>query len=616
MRSLKLSVMLLLIIGVCFATVFGQSDRGTIRGTITDPNGAAVVGATVSANNIETNDKRDVTTGSDGIFVFPELKAGLYQVSVSATGFNPTNVDNVKVDVQGIQSLQIKLEIGSVTGAIVTVNAEAVAINSDNPVRQTTVTERQVRELPLQVSSEAGGRSPLSFIFLDSNVGASDQSGNSNASKFRVSGGQASGTEILIDGASTRRTQNGNFFSEVAPGPNAYQEFTVSTNSYSAEFGSSSGGVVNFTLKSGTNQFHGEAYDLLRNEKLNANSYYNNANKLKRNRDNENNYGFNVGGPIFIPAFGEGGPYYHNLKDRAFFFFNYERFRFVQGVNTLQSVPTVRERTGDFGELLTDPYVLATTGPIQIYDPRQPVDSRNLITNNRLDLVNTIIGGRRLLDPAGVAILSYFPLPTRAGIHNNYESTIAVPATSRQYQVKTDFNLTQQQHLNFSFSRRINQRFAGDPPVLPIPFVQAFGPFQQTFTSYISRIQHDFTITPSLINHINVGYTYYNTKNGNTTLGFDTSSLGIPRNATSNAAFPLIDFVGDGNNLNSPKYNTDIGSTDFSDHIRDATLELSDSATYILGRQTFKFGATVRRNQYNVQQLIHPGGRFGFRSNA
>ncbi len=307
---------------------------------------------------------------------------------------------------------------------------------------------------------------------------------------------------------------------------------------------------------------------------------------------------------------------YPRLKDKAFFFFNYEGFRFVQGVNTLQSVPTVRMRTGDFGELLTDPYVLSTTGPIRLYDPRQPVDSRNLIPGNRLDLVNSIITvngqPRPLIDPAGLAILQFYPLPTTSGVHNNYASTITNPQNSNQFQTKFDFNLSQKQHLNFSFSRRLNTRYAGDPPVLPLPFVQAFGPFQQAFKTYIGRLQHDFTITPNLINHLNVGYTYFNTKNGNTTLGFDTSSLGIPRNATSNAAFPLIDFVGRGNNQNTPYYTTDIGSTDFSDHIRDGSLELSDAVTYIRGRQTFKIGATIRRNQYNVQQLIHPGGRFGF----
>ncbi|MEO7674733.1 MAG: TonB-dependent receptor [Pyrinomonadaceae bacterium] len=614
MKSLNLFAALLLMFTLGTGFALAQSDRGTIRGTVTDPNDAVVANAKVTVTSVDNGETRETTTGDEGIYVFPELKSGLYRVTVEASGFSRTSVEDVKVDVQGVNSLVIKLQLGEVSGNIVTVTADAVAINSDSPVRQTTVTERQVRELPLQVSSEAGGRSPLSFIFLDSNVGASDQSGDTNASKFRVSGGQASGTEILIDGASTRRTQNGNFFSEVAPGPNAYQEFTVSTNSFSAEFGNSSGGVVSFTLKSGTNDFHGEAYDLIRNEDLNANSYFNNANRLERNRDNENNFGFNIGGPIYVPNFGEGTPggMFRSLKDRAFFFFNYEGFRFTQGVNSLQSVPTERMRTGDFGELLTDPYVLSTTGPIRIYDPRQPIENRNLIPGNRLDQVPGLINGRPLLDPAGLAILSFYPLPTRTGVHNNYESTIAVPATSNQFQIKTDFTLTQKQHLNFSFSRRLNERFAGAPPLLPLPFVQAFGPFQQNFKTYIARLQHDYTLTSTLINHLNVGYTYYNTKNGNTTLGFDTSSLGIPQNATSNQAFPLIDFVGQGNNGNSPKFTTDIGSTDFSDHIRDGSLEISDAVTYIRGKQTFKFGATVRRNQYNVQQLIHPGGRFGF----
>ena len=613
MKLIKSSLFtLLVLIFVCTANTFGQSDRGTLRGTVTDQNDAVIAGAKVTATSVDQNDTREVTTGDGGIFVLPELKAGLYTLAVEAAGFKRTSVANVKVDVQGVQSLAIKLDVGEVTGNVVNVDAEAVSINTDSPVRQTTITERQVRELPLQIGSEVQGRTPLSFIFLDSNVGASDQSGTSNSSKFRVSGGQASGTEILIDGASTRRTQNGNFFSEVAPGPNAYQEFTISTNSFSAEFGNSAGGVINFTLKSGSNNFHGEVYDLVRNEKLNSNSFYNNANGLKRNRDNENNYGFNIGGPIYVPGFGEGTPLIRSLKDKAFFFFNYEGYRLNLGVNTLQSVPTVRMRTGDFGELLTDPFVLATTGPINIYDPRQPVDSRSIIPGNRLDLVTSVINGRTLLDQAGLNIVKFYPLPTRAGVHNNYESTIATPQTSSQYQIKTDFNLSQKQHLNFSFSRRINDRLAGDPPVLPAPYVQAFGPFQQKFISYISRIQHDYTITSNIINHFNLGYTYYDTGNRNTTLGFDTSSLGIPRNATSNQAFPLIDFVGEGNNGNSPKFTTDIGSTDFSDHIHDGSLELSDALTYIRGRQTFKFGATYRNNQYNVQQLIHPGGRFGF----
>lgn len=628
MKSFKLfAAALLTVLALGTGLVSAQSDRGTVRGTVTDPNDAAIAGARVILTSIERGEIREVTSGEEGLFVFAEIKAGLYQMSVEATGFKRTSVDNVKVDVQGVQSLAVKLELGEISGNVVNVDAEAVAINADNPVRQTTVSEQQVRELPLLTNSEAGGRSPLSFIFLDSNVGAVDQSGANNASKFRVSGGQAGGAEILIDGAGTRRTQNGNFFTEIAPGPNAYQEFTVSTNSYSAEFGNSSGGVINFTLKSGTNQFHGEAYNLVRNEALNANSFFNNANginpdsngKSQRNRDNENNYGFNIGGPIYIPNFGEGtsGGFLRSLKDRAFFFVNYEGYTLLRAANTLQTVPTVKMRTGDFSELLTDPGVLSVVGPngIRLYDPRQPVGSRNLIPGNRLDLVpgTIFVGGanRPLIDRAGLAILQFYPLPNKPGVQNNYESRVPFPSKSDQIQAKFDFNVTQKQHLNFSLSRRNNNRIV-NTPVLPLPFVQGFDPFQQDFTSSILRLQHDYTLTSSLINHLNIGYTFYDVINGNTTLGFDTSSLGIPANATSNRAFPLIDFVGRGNDRNTPYFTTDIGSSDFSDNTRDATLEISDSLTYIRGRQTFKFGATIRKNQYNVSQLIHPGGRFGF----
>ena len=620
MKSLNIFAALLLMFTLGTGFVLAQSDRGTIRGTVTDQNDAVVANAKVVVTGTETGETRETTTGEEGIYVFPELKAGLYQITVEAPGFSRTSVDDIKVDVQGVQSLAIKLQIGEVTGNVVTVTADSVTLNTDTPVRQTTVTERQVRELPLQVGAESGGRTPLAFIFLDSNVGTTDQSGGNNASRFRVSGGQGSGTEILIDGASTRRTQNGTFFTEVAPGPNAYQEFTISTNSYSAEFGNSSGGIVNFTLKSGTNEFHGEAYELLRNEVLNANNVYNKARstpqrEIKRDRDNQNNYGFNIGGPIYIPNFGEGNPggFFRSLKDRAFFFFNYEGYRFIRGANAVTTVPTARMRTGDFSEYLTDPYVLARfPNGIQLYDPRFPSNTRPLIPGNRIDLFNTVVNGRPLVDPAGFAILQYFPLPTRPGVHDNYISDVVVPNVSNSFTVKTDFNLTDKQHLTVSYSRKDNERIAGNLPILPLPFTNAFDPFEQTFRSNIGRIQHDYTFTSNFLNHFNLGYTFYDVRNGNTTFPFDTSSLGIPRNATANLAFPLIDFVGRSNDRDDPRFSVDIGSTDFVDRLRDGALELSDFVTYIVGRHTFKAGASVRITQFNVQQSLHPGGRFGF----
>jgi hypothetical protein len=605
MKFQRLWAVILILMTGCLAPVFGQSDRGSIRGTVTDQTGAVVPNAKVTATAVETGETREVTANDEGGFVFPELRAAIYQISAEGQGFQKTTITDFKVAVQVVHTLNIELQVGVATSEI-TVNAEAEALVADTPVRQTNVTERQVKELPLGISSESGGRTPLSFIFLDSNVGATDASGTNNASNFRVSGGQGAGTEILIDGASTRRTQNGTFFTEVAPGPNAYQEFTISTNSYSAEFGNSSGGIVNFTLKSGTNEFHGEVYDIVQNEILNANSVYNNARGFERDRDNQNNFGFNIGGPIGFPIFGEGTKPFYLFKDRAFFFFNYEGYRFIRGANSLTTVPTAKMRNGDFSEYLTDPYVLASfPNGIRIYDPRIPFEQRTT------PFPNNIIPASAF-DSAGFNILQYYPLPNLPGVHNNYASSVVVPNVSNQITFKTDFVLTSKQRLTFSYSRKDNERIAGSIPVLPLPFVEAFSAWNQTFRSNIGRLQHDYTISSNLINHLNVGYTYYDVGNLNSTYPFDTSSLGIPRNATSNLAFPLIDFVGDSNNPNSPRFSADIGGVDFTDRLRDGALEISDFVTFITGRQTFKFGGSFRLAQFNVTQTLHPGGRFGF----
>lgn len=623
MKSYKIITLVLLTLTLAWAApAFGQSDRGTITGTVRDPNGAAVVGAKVTATDLNTNEARDTTTSGTGDYTIPELKADPYRVTVEAQGFSTENANDIKVAVQTTRRVDFTLQIGAISN-VVTVSSQAeTVIQTDSPERQTNVNERQVKELPLEVSSESAGRTPLAFIFLDSNV-ASAQSGGAgangqgtNATRFRVSGGQALGTEILIDGASTRREQNGTFFSEVAPGPNAFQEFTLSTSTFSAEFGQSSGGIVNFTLKSGGNEFHGEAYDLLRNEDLNANSFLNNASGLPRNRDNENDFGFNVGGPIYLPRFGEGGKSYKSLKNRGFFFFNYEGYRFALGENVIVTVPTARMRQGDFSELLTDLVVLRSLGgPIQIYDPRAPSATRLAIPGNRLDQFISPVTGQSVIDPAGFNALQFFPLPNRPGVFHNFVASSIAPIRMNQVTNKFDFVLSDKHRLAASYSYRNQPRTQGGFPRFPEPFVVQ-GVWDQIFKSLFVRLQDDYTFSPKLINHINIGFTRYDVANRNFTSGFVTSSLGIPANATNNAAFPRIGFPGYGDPVLSgdPRAYQDIGSTFFTDRIRDNQWDFSDVATYVRGRHTMRFGGDIRPMQFNVHQLIDPGGSFNFRA--
>jgi hypothetical protein len=618
------------------APALAQSDRGTITGTVTDPSGAVVPNAKVTATNLDTNETREAVTSGEGSYTLPELKAGPYRVSVETQGFKTATIENVQVAVQVTRTVDAQLEIGAV-GDVVTVTSEtAPAIQTETAVRQTNVTERQVKELPLLVSSEFSGRTPLSFIFLDSNVTAGTGGGQgTNSTNFRVSGGQALGTEILIDGASTRRTQNGTFFSEVAPGPNAFQEFTISTSTYSAEFGNSSGGVVNFTQRSGSNEFHGEVYDLIRNEKLNANTYRNNAagrfgpndpevragtakagdERLPRGRDNQNDFGFNVGGPVTFPHFGEGGPIAHQLKNRAFFFFNYEGYRFTEGANTIITVPTLKMRTGDFSELLTDPYVLQFFGHgIQIYNPRQRSDVRQPIVGNRLDQRPDLI------DPAGLAILRFFPLPNTTGpggstVFHNYISTGLRPTKMNQYTGKVDVVVSDKQRITGSYSFRKNDRLAGPITRFPLPFT-SFDVFNQLFKSHFVRLQHDYTFSPTVLNHFNLGFTRYDVANRNTTDPFNTSTLGIPATATQNSAFPRVDFPGYGDAVLSadPRAYQNIGSSFFTDHILDTNWHISDAVSWVRGRHSFKFGGEARPSQFNFRQRIDPGGAFNFRN--
>lgn len=627
MKSYKLLVALVsMALLLCAAPAYAQSDRGAITGTVTDPSGAVVGGAKVTATGLETGEVRETTTSSEGSFTIVELKANPYKVTVEAQGFKTSSLENIQVAVQTTRRLDITLEIGEISN-VVTVTDEGTPLLADSPVRQTNVTEQQVRELPLLVSAESGGRTPLAFIFLDSNV--TTQSGNTsgrgtNAAQFRVSGGQGEGTEILIDGGTTRRAQNGTFFTETGPGPNAVQEFTVSTSSFSPEFGSTSGGVVNFTVRSGGNEYHGELYEFHQNSAFGANSFLNNASDpfIPKPRIHQNDFGFNIGGPIRIPTVGEGSKrWLYDGKDRTFFFFNYGGYRFTESETVDISVPTLAMRQGDFSELFTDPYILNLRRPnsndlvfpggVQLFDPRSgPPGQRTPFVNNFIP-----VSAR---DPVGVALLTFFPLPNRPGVYHNYRVTSFRPTNMNNFVTKIDHVLTQNQRLAFSYSYRQLDTIQGGFPRFETPFY-AEGRWDQNFTSHYARLQYDYTISPTLLNHLNIGFNRVSAINLNPSVNnFDPRSLGLPPNATQNLAFPVINFPGYGFPESSadPRAYQGIGSTFFTDApLTDNTVHLADAMTWIKGRHTLKFGVDFRWQQLNVTQLLASGGQFNFRHN-
>jgi hypothetical protein len=614
------------VLGLCLApSAFAQTDRGTIVGSITDQNGATVAGAQITITNIDNGEVRKVTSSHDGTFTVPELKAAPYKIVVEAAGFKSATVDRVQVAVQVTRRADVKLEVGAI-GESVIVSSEGIPVlQTESPVQQTNITEKQVRELPLQIGGETAGRSPLSFIFLDSSVATGGGSvGDQNQAargtgtlgfNFRINGGQGLGTEILIDGAPTRRAENGTFFTEVAPGPNAFQEFTVSTAQYSAEFGNSSGGVVNFTIKSGGNDFHGEVYEFYRTKGLDANIDLNRLTGLPKPTDLQHDFGFSVGGPVYLPHFGEGGPILKSLKNKVFFFFNYGGYRFTQSETVNVSVPTARMRTGDFSELLTDPYVTGFFGaPVRIFDNTVPCCNRPVIPGNRLDLYRNA-QGNSILDPAGLQIVQLFPQPTGPGVFHNYIANSTIPQETDYYVQKLDFVLSEKQRIAFSSSYRSQRKLQGAFPRFPEPWVNQ-GTFNQVFHSQYYRLQHDYTFSPTLLNHFNSGFTRSFVQNRNLTRGISPTTVGIPANATQNLALPLIGFPNYGDPVLSadPRAYQVGGSTFFDNQDGDNSVQLADFMTWVKGRHTFKFGAETRWQQLNDSNHFDLGGNFNFQS--
>ena len=635
-------VTLLALFLICAPSVSAQSDRGAITGRVTDPAGAVVPQAKVTATNVETNETRETVTGDEGNFTIPQIPAALYKLTVEAPGFKTATLDNIRVAVSITRTTDIQLEVGGV-GESVTVSDEgAPVLQTDTPVQQLNISERQVRELPLLVAAESGGRSPLSFIFLDSSIVSNDTAGGTgttsgstgtNATNFRINGGQGLGADILIDGAQTRRGENGTFFSEVAPGPNAFQEFTVSTSSYSAEFGNSTGGVINFTIKTGGNDFHGEAYlfhindyfnaNIDRNRILNANNAacrLQNVGCIDKPLDRQFDYGFSVGGPVHLPRFGEGGEMLWSGKNKTFFFFNYGAYRTFQSESVELTVPTARMRNGDFGELLTDPYVLQFFGPggVQIFDPSQPVGARTAIPGNRLD---QYLGGARI-SSIGRNFVNLFPLPNQTGpngstVFRNFRGNTTATSRTDYYVSKITHNITDRQSLNFSYTFRKLPSVKGGFPRFTAPFV-AQGVWDQLFKSYYARLQHDWTLTGTFINHFNAGFSRSDVSNRNFSSGVaKASDLGLSPTATQDRGLPLIGFPGYGDPVNStdPRAYQAGGSTFFDNRVRDNSVHLSDVMTLIRGRHTMKFGGELRLQQLNNAAHFDIGGNFNFRSN-
>src|SRR5215212_4755731 len=329
----------------------GQTNRGAIAGTVLDQNGAAIPGASVTITNVGTGQKQTVTTSEDGAFQVSSLDPVAYSITVEAAGFKTATIQSLKVDTATTATANVIVEPGAV-GEQVTVVADAPLLNTESGTTTSTVSERQIQDVPLN------NRSVLDLAVTIPNVsgdaGSEDPEVTSGQPvpgfNLSINGGRPGSTAILSDGVNN--TGVGLARSVVSFTPETVQEFTVQSSAYSAEFGNTGGGVINATTKSGTNDFNGIALWYTRNPTFNARPFRTGNGPRPPNNLRYNQVSLTAGGPVFLPRFGEGGKRLYNGKNKSFFFFAYEpRWRqdFLTGTAL---VPTDAERSGDFRNLV------------------------------------------------------------------------------------------------------------------------------------------------------------------------------------------------------------------------------------------------------------------------
>jgi hypothetical protein len=533
-------------------------DTATVLGTVTDATGAVIPGATIEIIHAGTNTTTRVQTGEEGRFRTPPVRIGEYLISVEANGFKRVTRRGVVLNVGDVRQVDFTLEVGQVTESVEVVGA-APLLQTSESAAGTVIANKQIVELPLN------GRDYLQLALLSGGTTPSRGTG--------VSIGAQRGTEVnfLIDGIDNNNQSiatQGNQKEAVKPQVDAVQEFKVVTNGFAAEYGRSSAGVVNLTLKSGSNEIHGTVFEFLRNEKLDARNFFDPPNRPKP-PFKRNQYGFAAGGPI--------------VKNKAFIFGDLELTDVRESSTTVSTVPGVAERAGRFST--------------PIYDPA----AFNAAAVTRQPFANNTIPAARF-DSLSVKTMDFWPLPQTAGRTNNFTFQAPRQEDYRKWDVRYDQILTPSDNYFFRFSSQRQDR----PVVRQIPDA-SIGPVSRTtgsaVDSYNMALVYNRVWSPATVTSIRAGYNYLYTSvkvAGDKDLN---SVLGVQGVDTTLPGTPEIEVSGF----------RSIGTTNFNPNlINSQTRQLSGDTTINKANHTLKFGISVYWMQSHIINPQRAKGRFEF----
>ena len=575
------------LVALLFLSVLGLAqDRGTIRGFVSDPAGAAVPDATVTVKNTQTGLTQVGKTGTDGGYSVLYLPAGTYTVTIEATGFRKAEIADVMVHVATVTSADVKLVIGAVEQTVdVTATAPLLDVQGTNLGK--VLPKQVISDLPLFIGG--GVRSNLAFVILTPGV-------IGPANNPRIGGGLLDGQSEQLDGAESQ-SERRNDPAMNGVSVEGMEEFKVQSSSYSAEYGRTSNGVINWVTKSGTNQFHGSAFVFNRNEVFNARGFT--TAPSKRPIVRQWNPGGSIGGPIYIPKVFDG-------RNKAFFFFAFERASTRNGQSTsLITAPLDEFRNGDFRR-----NVDANGRTIPLYDP---FDANGNIIPNSVDrprmqcngVLDVICPGR--IDATAKVLLAMLPHPDDSTkLTANYRSRTFSTSKSWLPSIKGDYVFSDKHRASYLFSHFLSP---ATPSINQFEGLPGSGFPSESLVEY-HRFNDDFVITPNLLNHLTIGFNHRHVTEAPSYVNTYPSDIANQVFLKGNPN-PLIPGVSTVYGAGGATW----GNSVFTDS-RQRTTNIKEQVAWNKGSHSFKFGMEYLAGIYRRISNNNTWGTVSFSSAA
>ncbi|MSV28670.1 MAG: TonB-dependent receptor [Bryobacterales bacterium] len=562
--------------------VSAQTNRGAIRGTITDPTGAAVANVEAKARNQGTSIVTVSATDPSGAYTFPNLLPGDYELTFTSKGFKKSVIDSVALHVGETLRVDSTLVLGELTESV-SVSGGNVAVTPDTVQVGTVLTSKEYDNLPLAAVSRIRVATDFA-LFTPGVLGSQQRPGEANTAttQLSVDGSKPGSTDVTVDGMSAGQFQNFGSFTEVGTPVDGIAEFNIIKGTVSAEYGHIQSALISFSLKSGTNEFHASLFENFRNTRLNARSFF----EAKKLPFHQNNFGGTVTGPI--------------RKDKTFFMTSLD-LSYFRGASqvVVYTSPTAEFLKGDFSQLRTSAGALRP-----IYDPGTSVpDGRGGVT--RQPFQGNVIPAARI-SPITRQVADLYPLPNRSGIDNNFVGRGGAADLNNYYWIsRIDHRFNDKHSVSGSYNFTFVPRDTYDNPYEGTVLLNGL---VQDFRSRNFRVTYDYTIRPTILNHFQIGYNRFLNPVRTYSHQFTpevnwVQKLGVKGVSNGDGSLPVFAFSSDSYpQAASPRWDADVEDNSM----------LTNTTTLIRGRHSVKIGFDARMQEFNTRNQRNQNGTFVF----